>query len=331
MMQAPIHVLRLAAALLVAGVACVHAQEQYPNHPIKVLVPFAPGGAVDIVARIVTEQMRQSLGQSLVIENKPGAVGVVAIEQMMRAKADGYTLMFGNNNTNVITPILYAKKLTIDYDRDVIPIARLADVPGFFTSTTKNFSPASFAEFLAYARANPGKLRYGSVGVGSFPQFDMEILSRRAGISLVHIPNKSGAAGMLNDLVAGDTQVGFLNMATSAPMMRAGQLRALAIVTEERSPDHPDVPTMTEAGFPGVGTLQLLGLFAPSGVPPAIIAKLYQASVEAVRTPAVIERLKAQSMRAVPSASPQEARAWLAEQMALWRRITEEVKIELPE
>ena len=144
---------------------------------------------------------------------------------------------------------------------------RLADVPGFFTATAKSFPPTNFAEFLAYARANPGKLRYGSVGVGSFPQFDMEILSRRAGLSLVHIPNKSGAAGMLNDLVAGDTQVGFLNMATSAPMMRAGQLRPLAIVTEQRSPEHPDVATMAEAGFPGVGTLQLLGLFAPASVP----------------------------------------------------------------
>jgi len=319
------------ALLIVLAPMAASAQEPYPNRPIKILVPFAPGGAVDIVARIVSEHMRQTLGQSLVIENKPGAVGVVAIEQMVRAKHDGYTLMFGNNNSNVITPILYAKKFTIDYDKDVIPVARLADVPGFIVATTKNFPPVTFDEFVSYAKRNAGKVRYGSVGVGSFPQFDMEILSRRAGLDLVHIPNKSGAAGMLNDLVTGDTQVGFLNLATSAAMIRAGQLRPLAIVTERRSPDYPDVPTMGEVGFGDIGTLQLLALFAPAGVPKAIVETLHKAAIEAVTSPAIVEKLKVQFMRPVPTASPDEAQKWLQDQMAFWRRITEEVKIELPE
>lgn len=307
------------------------AQDAYPSRPIKVLVPFAPGGAVDIVARIVSEHMRRTLGQNLVIENKPGAVGVLAIEQMVRAKHDGYTLMFGNNNSNVITPILYAKKFTINYDKDVVPVARLAEVPGFLAATTKNFPPTTFAEFIAYAKRDAGKIRYGSVGVGSFPQFDMEVLSRRAGLDLVHIPNKSGAAGMLNDLVTGDTQVGFLNLATSASMMRAGQLRPLAIVTDRRNPDYPEVPTMAEVGFGDVGTLQLLALFAPAGVPNDIIEKLHKAAVEAVTAASVAEKLKVQSMRPVPTASPDDAKKWLQDQMALWRKITDEVRIELPE
>jgi tripartite-type tricarboxylate transporter receptor subunit TctC len=321
----------ISALCLACGALAAAAQDRFPSKPIKVLVPYAPGGAVDIVARILTEEMRQTLGQPFVIENKPGAFGILAIEEMARAKPDGYTLMFGNNNANVITPILYAKKFSIDYDRDVVPVARVADVPGFLIATTKNFPPASFGEFVAYARANPGKVRYGSVGVGSFPQFDMEMLARKAGLDLVHIPNKAGASGMLNDLVSGDSQVGFLNVATSGPMVRAGQLRPLAVITQTRMPDYPDVPTLAELGFAGIGTLQWLAIFAPSGVAPDTLATLHRAARAAATSPAVIEKLKVQVMRAVPTASPEEARAWLAHEMALWRRIVSEVKIELPD
>jgi tripartite-type tricarboxylate transporter receptor subunit TctC len=323
-------VLLLVSALCLAAGAAA-AQEKYPTRPIKVLVPYAPGGAVDIVARIVTEQMRQQLGQTFVIENKPGAYGILAIQDMARARPDGYTIMFGNNNANVITPILYAKKFTIDYDRDVIPVARVADVPAFLIATKQDFPPTSFPEFVAYAKQNPGKLRFGSVGVGSFPQFDMEILSRRLGIEMIHLPNKNGATGMLNDLVRGDAQVSFLNLATAGPMVRAGQLRALAVVTEQRLPEYPDVPTLAELGYPGVGTLQWLALFAPGGVPRDVIETLHRAAVEAAASPAVGDKLKAQVMRPAPSKSTAEAKTWLADEMTLWRKIVAEVKIEMPD
>ncbi len=323
--------LLVSALCVVIGVQGGAAQDKYPAKPVKVLVPYAPGGAVDIVARIVTEQMRQTLGQPFVIENKPGAFGILAIEEMARARPDGYTLMFGNNNANVITPILYRKKFTIDYERDVVPVARVADVPAFVVATSQNFPPKSFAEFLAYAKQNTGKVRYGSVGVGSFPQFDMEILAHRAGLELIHIPNKAGASGMLNDLVSGDTQVGFLNLATAGPMVRAGQLRPLAMVTEKRLPEYPDLPTLGELGYPGIGTLQWLALFAPSGVSKDVIATLHKAAVEAATAPGVADKLKVQMMRAVPTSSPEDAKAWLAGEMTLWRKIVDEVKIDLPE
>jgi tripartite-type tricarboxylate transporter receptor subunit TctC len=294
------------------------------------LVPYAPGGAVDIVTRIVTDAMRQTLGQTFVVENKPGAYGILAVQDMARAKPDGYTLLFGNNNANVITPILYAKKFTINYDRDV-PVARVADVPSFLVSTAKDFPPKNFAEFIAYAKQNPDKLRYSSVGVGSFPQFDMEVLSRRAGMHLTHLPNKNGATGMLNDLVRGDATVAFINVATAGPMVKAGQLRALAVVTEKRLPEYPDVPTMAELGYPGVGTLQWLALFAPGGVPQNVIETLHKAAVTAATSPAVVEKLKAQVMRPAPSQSVAEAKTWLAGEMAMWRKIVAEVKIEIPE
>jgi tripartite-type tricarboxylate transporter receptor subunit TctC len=329
-MQRAVSIL-ISALFLVTGASAAAAQDKYPSKPIKVLVPYAPGGAVDIVARIVTEEMRQTLGQPFVIENKPGAFGILAIEEMARARPDGYTLMFGNNNSNVITPVLYAKKFTIDYERDVVAVARVADVPAFVVATSKNFPPTNFGEFIAYAKQNPGKVRYGSVGVGSFPQFDMEILARRAGVELIHIPNKAGASGMLNDLVSGDTQVGFLNLATSGPMVRAGQLRPLAMVTEKRLPEYPDLPTLAELGYPGVGTLQWLAIFAPSGVPKNVVETLHKAALAAANSPAVIDKLKVQVMRAVPTQSPEDAKAWLASEMALWRKIVAEVKIELPE
>ena len=323
--------LLVSALCVVIGVQGGAAQDKYPAKPVKVLVPYAPGGAVDIVARIVTEQMRQTLGQPFVIENKPGAFGILAIEEMARARPDGYTLMFGNNNANVITPILYRKKFTIDYERDVVPVARVADVPAFVVATSQNFPPKSFAEFLAYAKQNTGKVRYGSVGVGSFPQFDMEILAHRAGLELIHIPNKAGASGMLNDLVSGDTQVGFLNLATAGPMVRAGQLRPLAMVTEKRLPEYPDLPTLTELGYPGIGTLQWLAIFAPSGVSKDVIATLHKAAADAAAAPGVVDKLKVQMMRAVPTSSPEDAKAWLAGEMTLWRKIVDEVKIDLPE
>jgi tripartite-type tricarboxylate transporter receptor subunit TctC len=323
-----IAVMAVAFCLAVGAAA---AQDKYPTRPIKVLVPYAPGGAVDIVTRIVTEDMRQTLGQPFVVENKPGAYGILAIQDMARAAPDGYTLMFGNNNANVITPILYAKKFTINYERDVVPVARVADVPAFVVATMKDFPPTTLAEFIAYAKQNPGAVRYGSVGVGSFPQFDMEILSRRAGITLSHIPNRNGASGMLNDLVRGDTHVGFLNLATAGPLVRAGQLRPLAMVTEKRLPEFPDVPTLTELGYPGVGTLQWLAIFAPGGVPPDVIETLHKAALAAATSPTVVDKLKAQVMRTVPTRSPADAKAWLADEMALWRKIVAEVKIEVPD
>jgi tripartite-type tricarboxylate transporter receptor subunit TctC len=322
-------VLLVSALCLAAGAAV--AQDKYPSRPIKVLVPYAPGGAVDIVTRIVTEQMRQTLGQPFVVENKPGAYGILAVQDMARARPDGYTILFGNNNANVITPILYAKKFTIDYDRDVVPVARVADVPAFLIATKQDFPPTTFAEFIAYAKQNPGKLRFGSVGVGSFPQFDMEILSRRVGIEMTHLPNKNGASGMLNDLVRGDAHVAFLNVATSGPLARAGQLRPLAVVTEQRLPDYPDVPTLAELGFPTVGTLQWLALFAPSGVPKDVIETLHKAAVEAAASANVVDKLKLQVMRPAPSKSTAEAKTWIASEMDLWRKIVAEVKIELPD
>jgi tripartite-type tricarboxylate transporter receptor subunit TctC len=321
----------IVAALCFAAQVPAHAQDKYPSKPVRVLVPYAPGGATDIITRVLGEQMRVSLGQSFVVENKPGAFGIVAIEEMARARPDGYTLFVGNVSTNAITPALFANKLKINFDKDVVSVGRIADLPSFVVATAKDFPPKTLAEFIDYAKQRPGKVRFASAGVGSFPHFDMEMLAKRAGLDMIHIPIKAGAAGMINDLVSGDAQVAFINVATTAAMVKAGNLRPLAVVAEQRLADYPDVPTMTEAGYPGVGTLHWQSMLAPAGTPREIVATLQKAMADGMQTPQVHEAFKRQLIRAVPNASPEEAQAWLKDELAKWRKIVSEVKIEMTE
>jgi tripartite-type tricarboxylate transporter receptor subunit TctC len=273
--------------------------------------------------------MKNSLGQQFVVENKPGAFGILAIEEMARSKPDGYTLMIGNVSTNAITPILFKKKFNIDFEKDVVSVARLDIYPSFIIATTTNFDVKSIAELVAEAKKNPGKVRYTSAGVGSFPHFDTEVFSRRAGIEMLHIPNKTGAAGMINDLVVGDAQVAFINAASTASMIKAGKLRPIAVLAETRLADYPDVPTLAEVGFPGVGTLHWQSMLAPAHTPKEVLATLYKAIVQAADAPQLQDAFKKQLVSVKPNASLEEAQSWLDSELAAWRKTVAEVKIDL--
>ena len=321
--------LGLALACLALSAVTASAQEKYPTRPVKIIVPYAPGGATDITARLFGEQMRQNLGEQFVVESKPGAFGILAIEEMVRSKPDGYTLMVGNVTTNAITPVLFSKKLSINFEKEVVSVSRLAIYPSFLLTTTHDFEPKSVAELIAYAKKNPGKVRYTSAGVGSFPHFDTEVFSRRAGIEMLHIPNKAGAAGMINDLVVGDAQVAFINAASTASMIKAGKLRPIAVLAETRLADYPDVPTLAEAGFPGVGTLHWQSMLAPAHTPKAVLATLHKAIVAAADAPQLQEAFKKQLVSVKPNASLQEAQSWLDSELAAWRKTVAEVKIDL--
>jgi tripartite-type tricarboxylate transporter receptor subunit TctC len=308
------------------------AQDKFPSKPVKIIVPYAPGGATDIVARIVGEQMRQLLGQNFVVENKPGAFGILAIEEMARSRPDGYTLQVGNVTTNAISPVIVRDKFKINYDRDVAPVTNLIDVPAFLLVTTTNFPVKDVKELVDYAKKNPGKLRYGTVGAGSYPHYDMAYFAKRAGdLDLVAIHNKAGASGVINDMVTGDTQVAFLNVASSASQIRAGKLKPIAVVNHERLPAYPDVPTMAEVGFPGVGTIAWNAMFAPAATPRPALETLHKAAVEAMQVPAAKEQLTRQNFNIVPSKSLDEAKIWLADEISTWKKITSEVKIEAAE
>jgi tripartite-type tricarboxylate transporter receptor subunit TctC len=307
------------------------AQEKYPSKPVKILVPYAPGGATDIITRLVAEQLRQSLGQQFVVENKPGAFGIPAIEEMARSRPDGHTLMVGNVSTNAITPVLFEKKMSLNYEREVVSVGRLATLPSFLIVTTKNFAPKTIAELVAYAKANPGKVNYGSAGVGSFPHFDMEVFAKKAGLAMNHIPIKAGAAGMINDLINGDLQTAFVNVASTAAQIRAGTLRPVAVLADKRLAEYPDVPTLAEAGYPGVGTLHWQSMLAPAATPKDVVATLHKATKDALQTPQVQEAFKKQLISATPNASPEEAQTWLKGELASWRKTVGEIKIEMTE
>jgi tripartite-type tricarboxylate transporter receptor subunit TctC len=323
--------------LLLAAVLCwgaahpAAAQEKFPNRPIKIIVAFGPGSATDVTARILAEHMRPLLGHSVIVENKPGAFGIVAIEEMARAKPDGYTLMIGNVSTNAITPVLYQKKFAINFERDVRSVSRLAIYPSFLVTTTANFDVKSVAELVAYAKKNPGKLRYTSAGVGSFPHYDVEVFARRAGVEMLHIPNKTGAAGMINDLVVGDAQTAFINAASSASMIKAGKLRPIAVLAEDRLEEYPDVPTLAEAGFPGVGTLHWQSMLAPANTPKETLATLFTAIVEASGATQLRDSFRKQLVTVKTNDSLVESQTWLKSELDSWRKITAEVKIDLAE
>ena len=275
-------------------------------------------------------RLRQNLGQQFVVESKPGAFGILAIEEMARSKPDGYTLMVGNVSTNAITPVLFQKKFAIDFEKSVVSVSRLAIYPSFLiTTTAQNFEPKTVAELLAHAKKNPGKVRYTSAGVGSFPHFDMEIFSKRAGVEMLHIPNKTGAAGMINDLVVGDAQTAFLNAASSASMIKAGKLRPIAVLAEQR---WRTIPTFRPWPRPAI----------PASAP-CIGRACWRRPIPRRRSsPRCSRRSSRPPMprncrrpsRSSSSASSRTSRwtksqTWLKSELAAWRKIVAEVKIEL--
>jgi tripartite-type tricarboxylate transporter receptor subunit TctC len=262
--------------------------------------------------------------------NKPGAFGLPAIEEMAKAPPDGYTLMLGNVTTNAITPILYAKKLTIDYAKDVVAVTNLVDIPAFLMVTTANdFPPKTVPEFIAYAKQHPGVIRYGTVGVGSYPHYDMAYFAKRAGdLDLSALPNRNGAAGVIQDMLRGDIQAAFLNVASTAGMVQAGQLRPLAVVNRTRLPEYPGIPTMQELGFPDVGTIAWQGLFAPAATPKPVLEALFQIVARAIQLPDTIEKLQKQNFNIVANKSLADAQTWLADELKHWEHITKAVEIE---
>lgn len=321
------------ATSLAFGVATASAQDKYPSRPVKVIVPYAPGGATDITARIVGDAFQKVTGQSFVVINKPGAFGMLAIDEMVKSDPDGYTLMVGNVSTNAITPILYAKKMNADYQKSVTAVTNLVDVPAFLVVTTANDFPVkTVAELIDYSKKNPGKVRYGTVGIGSYPHYDMAYFAKRAGdLDMASLPNKNGASGVIQDMLRGDVHAAFLNVGSAAGMVQTGKFRALAMVNHVRLADYPNVPTMKEVGYPDVGTLAWNGLFAPAATPKPVLDAIYAIVAKALASPDVQEKFKKQNYNVVPSKSVADAQAWLANEMKHWTTITQAVKIDTPQ
>ena len=320
-----------AAVLALASPHGALAQEKFPSKPIKIITAFAPGSATDIIARILAEQLRIDLGQSVVVENKPGAFGIVAIEEMARSRPDGHTLMVGNISTSVVTPLLYRSKFKINPEKDITIVSKVAELPSFFAVTTKNFPPKTLDEFVAYAKERPGKVLFSTNAVGSYPHYDTELLAKHFGIQLTHIPVKEGPPGFMKDMATGDIHSAPINVASAIPYMKGGQLRALYVNSSERLADFPDVPTTKELGIEGIGSRLWSAMFAPAGTPRDTLVAVNAAVQKALAAPALKEIYGKQYIVPSPSGSLEQSQAWLDDQFAVWRRKIAEVKIDIPE
>jgi len=285
--------------------APVFAQDPYPARPVKILVPYGPGGATDIIARIVAHRLTDSLGQTFLVENRPGANGNIALEAAAKAAPDGYTLLVGNVSTNAINENAYAAQLKIRPSRDLTGIAKLVEIPHIVVAGA-GLQANSIAELVAAAKKEPGKINFASVGMGSYPHLDMERFMKAAGIEMTHVPYKGGAGQAIPAMIAGEVQVAFFNMASLLPHIRSGRLKALAAIPAQRLPELPNVPTLAEQGFPGIGTNAWQGMFAPAATPKAIIDKLHGAVMTALTKPDQREALAKQMMSVEVSRSPQE-------------------------
>ena len=322
-------VLLTAVVGLFAGLMPAHAQDKMFNRPLKIVVAFAPGSATDATARILAEAMRPLVGQNVVVENKPGAFGIIAIEEMARSRPDGHTMMIGNVSTSALTPRLYRKRFSIDPDKDITPVSRISVLPGFITVNAKLMPAKTLPEFIAYAKANPGKVRYATTGVGAFTHYAGELLQKRTGIEMVHIPMKEGPPAMVRDILTGDVQMAEMTMATLGPLLKAGELRALAVNTDQRVSEYPDIPTMTELGYPGIGEPNWSMMYVPAATPAPVLKALHDAVEKALKSDFVKDAFGKQLIYATPSASVEEAKSWLAQETAKWDKTISEVKIEL--
>jgi tripartite-type tricarboxylate transporter receptor subunit TctC len=316
---------RIAAA--VAASACTLALAQgYPNKPVRIVVPFAPGGNVDITARLVAPGLQEILGQPVIVENKAGAGGTIGADQVVKSPADGYTLLMGSNSTFSVAPALYPKN---PYNplRDFQPVASIASGP--FVLVTAAASPDKSARDLAArAKASPGKLTMSSAGTGSSNHLVGELFQEQAGVKFTHVPYK-GSGQALIDLMGGQVDLHFDQITSAAGHIQAGKLRALMVASPQRVASLPDVPTAAEAGFPKFEATNVTGLIAPAGTPRDVVDKLNAAVQKVLAQPAVREKLA--GIGATPTGGAPEAFGdYIKEDFSKWTRIVRDnnVKVE---
>ena len=319
----------LSAALGVSPLpAAAQSAETFPNRPIKILVPYAPGGATDIIARIVAAKLTDSFGQSVLVENRPGASGNLALEAVAKAPADGYTLFVGNVSTNTINENTFAHQLQIKPSRDLVGIAKLVEIPHII-ATTGSFPVDSVADLIALAKKDPGKINYASAGLGSYPHLDMEKLMKAAGIQLTHIPYKGGTGQMIPAIIAGEAPVAFLNLSSALPHIRSGRLKAIATTAPSRLAELPNVATMAEQGFPGIGTNAWQGMFAPAATPKPVLDKIYQSVAAVLSSSQMKEQLSKQMLDVTLSSSPAQFQQLVEKETRAWGDFLREAKIKI--
>ena len=303
-------------ATLTAVVAAGACAQDYPNKPVRIVVPFAPGGGTDLSARIVAQKLTESLGANFVVDNRPGAAGIVGTEAVAKSKPDGYALLVVSSS-HAMNPAMYSK-LPYDTARDFVPVSLLLSGPTLVVAHPS--LPAKNArELIALAKAKPGVLTFASAGHGTPPHMAGELFKSLAKIDILHIPYK-GNGPAYTDLMAGQVSLMFPNIATSLPYVKTGRMRSIGVGSKQRSQIAPDIPTVHESGLPGYEMGSWFGLLAPAGTPAAVITRLQQEIAKIFKMPDVREKLFAQGVEPVGS-TPQEFASFLQNETTVWAKV----------
>lgn len=302
------------STLLLAGVGTVQAQG-YPSGPIKIITAAGAASGIDVTFRAVADGLSKELGQPVTIENKPGANGLIAIQEVLKAKPDGLTLLGGNNNTNSLMPLLNAAKLKYDISARLIPIMYVNHVPAIFAASAN--VPNSIPGFVDYVRKNPGKVNYGATAFGAYNHMDMLELSKVANLKMEPVVTPTVAAAATS-LLNGDIQALLMTAQATLPLLQDGKIRALAVTGDKRLAALPNVPTLAEAGYPGIGSNVWQGLFAPAGTPKDVVDKIFRAMTKVLATKSVQDSLTSKGFIQQPSKSPEEFAEFMKKDMAKW-------------
>ena len=299
--------------------------DDYPSHPIHLIVPYAAGGSADATARVLARQIGKRTGQVIVVENRGGSASIVGTELVNKSDPDGYTLLLGQSGPISINPAIY-KNLPYDPVKDFEPISLTSTYP-YIMVVNRSLGVKTLQEFVALAKSKPGALNYGTTGVGASNHLITELFDLKAGVKMTHIPYR-GTSLAVADLVAGQVQVVFSDPISALQLVNSGTLVALAVTSKNRSPVAPDVPTISESGYPGFDAVGWHGILAPAKTPPAIIAKLNAEIVQALKDPETKSLLESQAIQVVGS-SPQEFADYIKRDIALWKDVAEQAKIEV--
>ena len=305
----------------IAALLAVFAQnafaQAYPTHSIRLVVPFPAGGTTDILARAAAQKLSESLGQAVVVDNRPGAAGNIGADLVAKSAPDGYTLLMGTVGTHAINPSLYAK-MPYDHVKDFVPVVLVAGVPNVL-AVYPAFPVNSVAELIALAKSKPGTINFASSGSGTSIHMSGELFKALAGVDMTHIPYK-GSSPALTDLMGGQVQIMFDNLPSSLPLIKAGKLRAIAVTSLTRAPALPDVPTISESGLPGFEASSWFGVLAPAGTPAPIVAKLNADVNKWLQSPEAREQLLAQGANAA-GGTPEQFAAHIRAETEKWAKV----------
>jgi tripartite-type tricarboxylate transporter receptor subunit TctC len=308
------------ALFLLFGVgASAEDTDNYPTRPVMMIVPFAPGGASDFVARIIQHGVGEILGQQIVVDNRPGAAGIIGTEVAARAAPDGYTAFLGNIGTVSINPGFYSN-MRIKPDKDLIPVTICADTPSILI-TRPDFPANTVSELIAYVKANQGKVVFASPGSSTLNRLEMEVFRKEAGLDMVHVPYKGGAGPAVTDVLGGHVDLMFTTISSAMQFVKGKQVKALAVTTRERMADLPDIPTMYELGWKNLVTSSWQGVLVPSGTPRPIVDKLHAAIVKVLAEPEVQARMRKGGVIAIGSRSPKDFKTYMDVETAKWTKV----------